>query len=71
VQAPLAATPDRGLAQFVAALVVAAARPVYLHIAGTTTAALPPGELAARVDDWRALAQAAGIAPARVSVAPT
>jgi hypothetical protein len=69
VQAPLAATPDRGLAQFVAALVAAAGRPVHLHIAGAAAAALSPVDLAARVEDWRALAQAAGVPPACVSVA--
>jgi len=69
VLAPVAATPDRGLAQFVAALVAAAGRPVYLHIAGAAPAALTPTDLAARIDDWRALAQAAGIPPACVSVA--
>jgi hypothetical protein len=66
IQAPLVVTPDRGLVQFVAALVAAARRPVYLRVADDGHTGFGAAERAARIDDWRSLAHAAGIPPARV-----
>lgn len=65
VQAPLVVTPDRGIAQFVAALVAAARRPVYLRVADDGDAEFGEAERAERIGDWRSLARAAGIPPAR------
>lgn len=69
IHAPLAATPDRGLAHFVATLVAAADRPVYLRVADGVHEALSPQEAEARREDWRRLALTAGIPPVRVSSA--
>jgi len=69
IHAPLAATPDRGVAQFVASLVAAARCPLWLRIAAQDGHELPPGERAARIDDWRALAEGAGIPAAQISSA--
>ncbi|HMM78214.1 MAG TPA: DUF2868 domain-containing protein [Gammaproteobacteria bacterium] len=66
IHAPLAATPDRGVAQFVASLVAAARCPLWLSIAIEDEDALPAAERAARIEDWRALGEKAGIAPARI-----
>lgn len=68
IQAPFGATPDRGVAQCVASLVAAADVPVWLRIATRDAAPLPSTERAARIEDWRALAEAAGIPPARIVV---
>lgn len=70
VHAPLAATPDRGVAQFVASLVTAAQRPLWLHIAATKEATLSAADRADRIDDWRAVAVAAGIPASRVACVP-
>ena len=61
ILAPLAVTPDRGLGQFVSALVAAARQPVYLLVTTDTDGTLTPAERSARLEDWRALAVRAGI----------
>lgn len=66
IQAPLAATPDRGLGQFVASLVAAARRPVFLRIVDDGRAELAEPARATRIEDWRALASAAGVPAERV-----
>ena len=68
IQAPLAVTPDRGLGQFVSAVVAAARRPVYLIVAGDADSALAPAERAARREDWQALASRAGIPASHIGV---
>ncbi|MGE3772082.1 MAG: DUF2868 domain-containing protein [Gammaproteobacteria bacterium] len=71
IHAPLAATPDRGVAQFVASLVAAARCPLWFSIATEDDETLPTTERAARIEDWRALAETAGISPARIVEART
>ncbi len=61
IQAPLAVTPDRGLGQFVSAVVAASRQPVYLLVAVDAAGALTPAERDARLEDWRSLAGRAGI----------
>lgn len=71
IHAPLAATPDRGIAQFVASLVAAARCPLWFNIATRDASTLPATERAARVEDWRALAETAGIPLARIAEVAT
>lgn len=60
IHAPLAATPDRGVAHFVAALVAAARRPVYLRVAHDV-GDWPDAARLTRIEDWHSLGLAAGI----------
>ncbi len=69
IHAPLAATPDRGLAQFVASLVAAARCPLWLEVDTRDETTLPATERAARRADWRVLGETAGIPPARITEA--
>jgi hypothetical protein len=70
VHVPLAVTPDRGLGQFIRAVVAAARQPVYLLVALDAAGTLTPGERHARLDDWRALASSAGIPERHVGSNP-
>ncbi len=69
IQAAFEATPDRGLARFVQALVRAAKFPVYLAVISqgvqTDWTSRQRDE---RVEDWRALGISAGIDSARISI---
>jgi len=67
IQAPLVVTPDRGLGQFVSAVAAAARQPVYLLVTDDADGALTPAERDARREDWRALADRAGIPADRVA----